>query len=302
LATYKQLLADKTINEQQYNTASNQLQLQWAQKRREVLLAQRTSEQTEMQAWLANLKSNMTSSTGLMTETFNSFTTNIASGLTNAIIQADSFGDAMRNAAASFAQSMIQAIIQVMAQKAAMWALEQMLGSATSSGYATQVAGQAAAGVNLAAINAYSSTAAIPIVGPAAAPAAAAAATAATTPFATAAVASAASSISGMAHDGISSVPSEGTWLLNKGERVYTNDSAKQLDQMYKNSQQSSGGNVTVNVSLQETSDTSQQGTTQQSTNDDGSIQVNVFVADIRSEGSMAQVLERTYGLSRMGA
>ena len=63
LATYKQLLADKTINEQQYNTASNQLQLQWAQKRREVLLAQRTSEQTEMQTWLANLKSNMTSST-----------------------------------------------------------------------------------------------------------------------------------------------------------------------------------------------------------------------------------------------
>ena len=64
----------------------------------------------------------------------------------------------------------------------------------------------------------------------------------------------------------------------------------------------SGGGNVTVNVSLQETSDTSQQGTTKQSANDDGSIQVNVFVADIRSEGSMAQVLERTYGLTRMGA
>ncbi len=64
----------------------------------------------------------------------------------------------------------------------------------------------------------------------------------------------------------------------------------------------SGGGNVTVNVSLQETSDTRQQGTTQQSTNDDGSVQINVFVADIRSEGSMAQVLERTYGLSRMGA
>lgn len=60
--------------------------------------------------------------------------------------------------------------------------------------------------------------------------------------------------------------------------------------------------NVTVNVSLQETSDTSQQGTTQQSTSDDGSVQINVFVADIRSEGSMAQVLERTYGLTRMGA
>jgi hypothetical protein len=64
----------------------------------------------------------------------------------------------------------------------------------------------------------------------------------------------------------------------------------------------SSGGNVTVNVSLQETSDTRQQGTTSQTTGDDGSVQINVFVADIRSEGSMAQVLERTYGLSRMGA
>ena len=61
-------------------------------------------------------------------------------------------------------------------------------------------------------------------------------------------------------------------------------------------------GNVTVNVSLQETSDTSKQGTTEQSTSDDGSVQISVFVSDIRSEGSMAQVLERTYGLSRVGA
>ncbi|WP_438454527.1 hypothetical protein [Vibrio alginolyticus] len=40
--------------------------------------------------------------------------------------------------------------------------------------------------------------------------------------------------IAGMAHDGISEIPAEGTWLLNKGERVYTNYSAKQIDQMYK--------------------------------------------------------------------
>ena len=60
--------------------------------------------------------------------------------------------------------------------------------------------------------------------------------------------------------------------------------------------------NVTVNVSLQETGDTSKQGTTEQSTSDDGSVQISVFVSDIRSEGAMAQVLERTYGLTRMGA
>ncbi|MCE2597198.1 hypothetical protein K6Y31_20705 [Motilimonas cestriensis] len=39
--------------------------------------------------------------------------------------------------------------------------------------------------------------------------------------------------ISGMAHNGISSVPREGTWLLDQGERVYTNESANQIDAMY---------------------------------------------------------------------
>lgn len=39
--------------------------------------------------------------------------------------------------------------------------------------------------------------------------------------------------IAGMAHSGISEIPREGTWLLDKGERVYTNDSARQIDSMY---------------------------------------------------------------------
>ena len=67
------------------------------------------------------------------------------------------------------------------------------------------------------------------------------------------------------------------------------------------NSGSSSGGNVTVNISLIETSDTSKQGTTQQSTNDDGSIDASVFVADIMGEGARSQVLERVYNLQRVG-
>lgn len=39
--------------------------------------------------------------------------------------------------------------------------------------------------------------------------------------------------IAGMAHSGIEEVPREGTWLLDKGERVYTNKSAQRIDQMY---------------------------------------------------------------------
>ena len=39
--------------------------------------------------------------------------------------------------------------------------------------------------------------------------------------------------IAGMAHNGIETIPDEGTWLLNKGERVYTNKSAERIDAMY---------------------------------------------------------------------
>ena len=46
--------------------------------------------------------------------------------------------------------------------------------------------------------------------------------------------------IAGMAHSGIEEIPSEGTWLLDKGERVYTNKSAQRIDQMY--DQMMSGG------------------------------------------------------------
>ncbi|MCR3984157.1 hypothetical protein ACK30F_13330 [Aeromonas caviae] len=48
--------------------------------------------------------------------------------------------------------------------------------------------------------------------------------------------------IAGMAHDGIDTIPREGTWLLNTGERVYTNKSAQRIDQMY--DQLMSGGGV----------------------------------------------------------
>ncbi|MBP4058370.1 hypothetical protein [Aeromonas sp. Prich7-2] len=49
-------------------------------------------------------------------------------------------------------------------------------------------------------------------------------------------------SIAGMAHSGIEEIPSEGTWLLDKGERVYTNKSAQRIDQMYDQLMSGGGG------------------------------------------------------------
>lgn len=58
--------------------------------------------------------------------------------------------------------------------------------------------------------------------------------------------------LKGMAHDGIDAVPREGTWLLDKGERVYKNESAQRIDAMYgavmnmTRGGQSAGGQVVV--------------------------------------------------------
>jgi hypothetical protein len=74
------------------------------------------------------------------------------------------------------------------------------------------------------ATKAYNSMVGIPYVGPALATAAAATAVG---------FGMAQYNAVGMAHNGIAEIPSEGTWLLDKGERVYTNESADQLDSMY---------------------------------------------------------------------
>jgi len=56
--------------------------------------------------------------------------------------------------------------------------------------------------------------------------------------------------MAGQAHDGIMSVPNSGTWNLEKGERVLTQDTAKRLDSTLE-SIQSGGSAKAVNVSIQ---------------------------------------------------
>ncbi|PNQ53666.1 hypothetical protein C1141_20055, partial [Vibrio agarivorans] len=59
--------------------------------------------------------------------------------------------------------------------------------------------------------------------------------------------------IAGMAHDGIDSVPREGTWLLDRGERVVdrrTNQDLKQFLSSQTTNNSVSGGNVNVVVNI----------------------------------------------------
>lgn len=148
----------------------------------------------------------------------------------------------------SIGQEVIQMLIRIGIQKTASFLLDKAIGTAAASGYVAQVTGQAYAGMNLAAINAFASTAAIPIVGPIAAPAAAGSAIAFTAPFVGGAIAAASASLAGMAHSGIDNIPSEGTWLLDKGERVLSPRQNQDLTQFL--SQQSGGRGQPVEVSI----------------------------------------------------
>ena len=59
----------------------------------------------------------------------------------------------------------------------------------------------------------------------------------------------AAQTIQGMAHDGIDNIPKEGTWLLDKGERVVDSRTNADLKNYLANGGGSSGNvNITVNV------------------------------------------------------
>ena len=127
-----------------------------------------------------------------------------------------SFSTLLRN----IAEETIRMLIRIGVQKMANFLIDKTIGTATGAGYVASVTGQATATSLLAGLNAFASTAAIPIVGPAAAPGAMAAALSVSAPLATGAIAAATSTLAGMAHSGLDYIPKEGTWLLDKGERV----------------------------------------------------------------------------------
>lgn len=106
--------------------------------------------------------------------------------------------------------------------------------------------------------------------------------------------------LTGMAHDGLDSVPQTGTWLLEKGERVTTAETSAKLDatlnQVLRNTA-GGGSGTTVNV----IEDSSRAGQTETQRGSNGEEEVNVFVADIMGGGRRAQAIQTAFGLRRQG-
>lgn len=212
--------------------------------------------------WLESAENAFTDFDNLNAQVAENFTSRFGDAIEGVVFDYENLGDAAQGVAEGMARSVVNALGQMAAQWLAYQAVQLVVGKTTQASAGMTMAANAQAQSVMAGLNAFTSTAAIPIIGPELAPVAASAAVAATQPMA-ATVGTLA--LSGMAHDGIDSVPETGTWLLQQGERVTTSDTSAKLDRtldnvqagMNQSGQSTSGasGSPTINVDARGASD-----------------------------------------------
>ncbi|WP_440468112.1 phage tail tape measure protein [Pseudomonas sp. YH-1] len=162
-----------------------------------------------------------------VTDILGGATSALSDSIYDVFTNTESLGDALGNLATTIGQTIVRAIADMAAQWLVAQAVQLIYGRTTQATAAATMAANAQATALQAGLAAFASTAAIPIVGPVAAPGAMAAALAVAEPLAAAVGATA---LAGMAHDGIDQIPADGTWYLQKGERVTTAETSAKLD------------------------------------------------------------------------
>lgn len=185
------------------------------------------TSKTYWDQWLEGAQNALENFDELGKTVVDNFTSGFGNAFEKVLTGASSLKDGFRDMMSGLASSVINAIGQMIAQWMAYEAVQLIVGKQTQATEATRLQANALAMAQMAGLNAFASTAAIPVTGPALAPAAMAAALGITLPFAGTIGATA---LAGMAHDGLDSVPKTGTWLLEKGERVITSNTSAKLD------------------------------------------------------------------------
>jgi len=165
---------------------------------------------------------------------FDKFTGGVGDAVADSLLQQENFGDSMQAMARNVVKQIISGLATIYVKKAALWALDKMgmaantAASVVSGGTIATAWAPAAAAVSLASFGAN----ALP------------ASTGLASTFALANTLS----LTGVAHDGLSSVPTDGTYLLQKGEKVVNNQDTKKLDNLMNGGSATYNMNITFNV------------------------------------------------------
>ncbi|MCR9778350.1 phage tail length tape measure family protein [Vibrio parahaemolyticus] len=302
---------EKLISAEEHEEGMNAIRQHYSEQRQEIIKKE-LEEQEEAQKgfwdrYYESMQESAYNTDELWRQTFDNFTTGFGNAFASAIMDSQNAGDAFKNMAKGMAQSMLAALGKIMAQRLVMWALEKTLMKGEAAGEVARVASEGSSASILSGIHAYSSTAAIPIVGPALAPAAATAAVAATAPMVGSAVAAASAGFAGAFDNG--GYIQAGQWGVTGeyGPEITLGPShimgRKQTMSMLQDARQgdSNSGPASVVVNLIE--DASRAGTVEQS-NDGDMVTLDVRVAKLlqSSSSQTAQVMQTRYRTQQYGS
>ncbi|MBX7019329.1 phage tail tape measure protein, partial [Providencia rettgeri] len=203
--------------------------------------------------WMEDAKNYSQIAYDSVTSIANATTSSISGTLKDLANGTKSLGGAVSSTISDIGQSALSVLTDMTAKWLVYQGVQLAVGKTTQASAGTALFTNAQAMAKLAALNAYASTAAIPLIGPAMAPIAAASASAFAEPMA---AGIGALSLSGMAHDGVDKVPETGTWLLQKGERVVTSQTSAKLDATLervrneRNEQQAMQGSINPEINI----------------------------------------------------
>ena len=140
--------------------------------------------QSFWEQWLEASKNTLTNFDELSATTIENFSGQMGNALESVVFDSESLGDAFQGVMQGMARSVVNALGQMAAQWLAYKLVQFAIGKSTAAAGAAGLALNAQAQSLMAGLNAFASTAAIPVVGPPAAPAAMGAALAVTQPIA----------------------------------------------------------------------------------------------------------------------
>lgn len=290
LRTYKErneeikaLEAESVISAMESSYLRYQNELERGEQLRELRERQLEDEKGYWQRWIEAAETNLQSFDDLSKTVIDNFTTGFGNAFESVIFDAQTLDDAFKGIAETILRSVVNALGQLAAQWIALQAVQAVTGTSATAATVGQAAIASAAWAPAAA------AASLATLGTNAAPAAGA--------LASTHALSKTLSLTGMAHDGIDSVPREGTWLLDEGERVLTSPQADSLDAFLARQEAGGSSGTTVNV----IEDSSRAGQTETRRGSNGEEEVNVFVADIMGGGRRAQAIQTVFGLRRQG-
>ncbi|EPZ9280854.1 phage tail tape measure protein [Vibrio parahaemolyticus] len=300
---------NELITEQQFQESLQEIQQFYADQRKEMLQKELEEREEEQKGFWDRYYESMQESSAntdeLWRQTFDNFTTGFGNAFASAIMDSENAGDAFKNMAKGMAQSMLAALGKIMAQRLVMWALEKTMLKGEAAGEVARVTSEAQSASLLSAIHAYSSTAAIPVVGPVLAPAAAGTALAATQPIAAAATAAASAGFAG-AFDNGGYIPA-GQWgitgeygpeiTLGPSHIVGRKQTMSMLQQV---TQSEGGGRGDIYIELNNAPE-GYGATATQRTNDQGKEVIAIMLQDLRNNGEYTTEFQRRHGLKRQG-